>query len=106
VEVTAAPGPDSVAAGATAGVAFVVRTLGARATVDVVIVDSAGATQLTSRRLTLATGASATVTAELLAPADAAAGSEIALTAAATSTSDPSISNGVALSLRVGSSRE
>jgi hypothetical protein len=106
VEVTAAPGPDSVAAGATAVVAFVVRNLGARATFDVVIVDSAGAAQLASRRLTLATGASATVTAELLAPADAAAGSEIALTAAATSTSDPSISNGVALSLRVGSSRE
>jgi hypothetical protein len=94
--------PEELRAGEKTTVACRVRNLGKAASFQVVAVDDHGfVTRGNSSRLVLDQGAAATIEVDLDVPAATPPGTGVTLTLAATSTSDPDITNGTAVELSV-----
>ena len=94
--------PEELRPGSKTTVAFRIRNLGQAASFQVVAVDDHGfVTRGNSSRLELGQGAIANVEVDLSVPATTPPGSRVTLTLAATSASDPDITNGTVLDLTV-----
>ena len=102
VEVVPANMIDSLTAGATTVVPFIVRNVGPSASFRITAVDGSHVnTRVEPRSLTLATGESATVTVPVTVADEASAGSGVQVTVTAVSTGGPSTTNGASIHLSV-----
>ena len=94
--------PEELRPGSKTTVAFRIRNIGQPASFQVVAVDDHGfVTRGNSNQLVLEQGAAATVEVDLAVPAATPPGTGVTLTLAATSISDPDITNGTVVDLTV-----